>query len=144
MKYFTNNISETKKIGAEKAQKIKKKKSALVFCLRGDLGAGKTAFLQGFGQGLGVKEKIQSPTFIIMSRFPLKGDFKNFFHFDCYRLENPEEIINLGFKEIIINPENIVAIEWPEKIEKFLPKQRTEIAFKIINEDQREIIIKNI
>jgi tRNA threonylcarbamoyladenosine biosynthesis protein TsaE len=107
-------------------------------------GQEKLLFLQGFGQGLGVKEKFQSPTFIIISRFQIKGDFKNFFHFDCYSLENPEEIINLGFKEIIINPENIVAIEWPEKIEKFLPKQRTEIAFKIINEDQREIIIKNI
>ncbi|MFA5009279.1 MAG: tRNA (adenosine(37)-N6)-threonylcarbamoyltransferase complex ATPase subunit type 1 TsaE [Candidatus Paceibacterota bacterium] len=145
MKYLTSNIKETKEIGNKEARKIKKKKTALVFCLRGDLGAGKTAFLQGFGKGLGVKEKIQSPTFVIMSRFPLKKtEFNNFFHFDCYRLENPEEIINLGFKDIIINPENIVAIEWPEKIEKFLPKKRTEIIFKTINEDEREIIIKNI
>ena len=145
MKYLTNNISETRKIGAQKAEKAKKKKTANVFCLRGDLGSGKTAFLQGFGKGLLVKQKIQSPTFIIMSRFSLKNkEFKNFFHFDCYRLDTSEEIINLGFKEIIANPENIVAIEWPEKIEKFLPPQRTEIIFKIINENQREITFKKI
>jgi tRNA threonylcarbamoyladenosine biosynthesis protein TsaE len=114
-----------------------------VLCLRGELGSGKTTFLQGLGKILGVKEKIQSPTFIIMSRFPLKNfSFKNFFHFDCYRLEDSEEIIKLGFKEIIADPKNIVAIEWPQMIEKFLPQKRIEITLEALEEDKRKIEIK--
>lgn len=144
MNYYTNNFLETKKLGEEIVKKVKPAKSgATIFCLKGDLGTGKTTFLQGFGIGLKIKEKIQSPTFIIMTRHVLKNtNFKNFFHFDCYRLEKPEEIINLGFKEIIANPDNLVAIEWSPKIQKFLPSQRTEIVFETINEEKRKITVK--
>lgn len=142
MKYLTNDFLETQVIGEELAKTAKPGAVARIFCLRGDLGAGKTTFLQGFGKGLKIKEKIQSPTFIIMSRIPLKAQaFKDFFHFDCYRLEQPQEIIKLGFKEIISNPKNIVAIEWPEKIEEFLPETRVEIVFEALGENQRKITI---
>lgn len=146
MNYYTNNFLETKKLGEEIVKKIKpSKRGATVFCLKGDLGAGKTTFLQGFGIGLKIKEKIQSPTFIIMNRHVLKNNnFKNFFHFDCYRLEKPKEIINLGFKEIIANPDNLVAIEWSSKIEKILPNQRTEIVFETIEQEKRKITVKII
>lgn len=142
MEYLTDDFLKTQKLGEELAKNAEPGKMAKVFCLRGELGAGKTVFLQGFGKGLAIKEKIQSPTFIIMSRFPLKNQaFKDFFHFDCYRLEAPQEITNLGFKEIIFNPKSIIAIEWPEKIEKFLPTTRTEIIFEILGEDKRKITI---
>lgn len=142
MEYITNNFLKTKELGKLISKKAKPQKFANIFCLRGDLGAGKTTFLQGFGSGLGV-EKIQSPTFVIMNKFSLKKqEFKNFYHFDCYRIENQEEIIKLDFIEIINNPKNIIAIEWPEKIEKFLPKSRTEIRFKIIGEEKRKISIE--
>ena len=143
MKQTTDSLLATQALGEELAVTTLSGATARVFCLRGELGAGKTSFLQGFGKGLKVKEKIQSPTFIIMSRFPLKNQkFKNFYHFDCYRLESPEEIIKLGFEEIISNPENIVAIEWPEKIEKFLPGDRTEIALEFLGENERAINIE--
>ncbi len=146
MNYYTNNFLETKKLGEKIVKKVKPAKSgATVFCLKGDLGAGKTTFLQGFGIGLKIKEKIQSPTFIIMNRYALKNNnFKNFFHFDCYRLEKPKEIINLDFKEIIADPDNLVAIEWSSKIQKFLPSQRTEVFFEIIDQEKRKITIKII
>ena len=93
------------------------KNSAVVLALSGDLGAGKTTFLQGFARGLGIKEVVNSPTFIVMKRFKIYDlRFKNFYHIDCYRLESEKDLEGLGFKEIISNPKNIVAIEWPEKI----------------------------
>ncbi|OGZ78998.1 MAG: tRNA (adenosine(37)-N6)-threonylcarbamoyltransferase complex ATPase subunit type 1 TsaE [Candidatus Staskawiczbacteria bacterium RIFOXYB1_FULL_37_44] len=127
----------------------KQSKTAVVIALHGNLGGGKTTFLQGFAKGLGIKEKILSPTFIIYRKFciPKNGRSsiltnKRLFHFDCYRINKSEEILELGFKEIISNPENIVAIEWPEKIKKYLPKNFIKINFTFVDEKTREINIK--
>jgi tRNA threonylcarbamoyladenosine biosynthesis protein TsaE len=143
MEYITSDFLKTKELGEAMAKKIKPREKAAIFCLRGDLGAGKTTFLQGFGGALGVK-KIQSPTFIIMNKHPLKDrTFRYFYHFDCFRIEDPEEIMKLGFSEIVDDPQNIIAIEWPEKIEEFLPTVRTEITFEITGETKRKIKVKD-
>lgn len=148
---ITKNPGQTQKLGEELAKKIcqlaEKKgvnKTAVVFGLQGNLGSGKTTFLQGFAKGLGIKERILSPTFVILKIFKIKKQkkqFENFYHFDCYRIQKPKEISDLKFKEIISNPKNIVAIEWPEKVKKFLPKSATIIKFKFIDEKIRKIII---
>ncbi|PJA02377.1 tRNA (adenosine(37)-N6)-threonylcarbamoyltransferase complex ATPase subunit type 1 TsaE, partial [bacterium (Candidatus Gribaldobacteria) CG_4_10_14_0_2_um_filter_36_18] len=65
------------------------------------------------------------------------------YHIDCYRIKKPEEILFLGFEEIISNPKNIVAIEWAEKVNKLLPKGSIILGFKIKGEKKREIKIKN-
>lgn len=135
----TKNYKETQKLGekfAKKILKIPQQKSAVVLGLQGNLGGGKTTFLQGFAKGLQIKEKILSPTFVILKRF------KNFYHIDCYRLKNEKDILELGFKEIISNPKNIVAIEWPERVKKVLPKDLIEINFKFIDENKREVNFK--
>ena len=67
--------------------------------------------------------------------------FKNFYHLDCYRLNDRKEILDLGFKEIISNPENIIAIEWGELIKKILPKDVIKIEFRHLEGDKREILI---
>lgn len=142
MEYFTENYLETQEIGRCLAEELKSGKKAAVFGLKGSLGAGKTTFLQGFAKGLGIKEKVVSPTFVIMNRFGIKkGRFRNFYHFDCYRLERAEELENLGYKEIISNPQNIVCIEWPERIKKLLPDDSILINFKILEGDNRKITI---
>jgi len=141
MEYLTENYLETQEVGKGLAEEIKGGSKAVVFGLKGDLGSGKTTFLQGFAKGLGIKEKIISPTFVIMNRFDLKGKFKNFYHLDCYRIEKAKEMENLGFEEIINNPKNIVCIEWPEKIKSILPKDIILIKFKILEGDKREITI---
>ena len=142
MEYFVEKSRETKEIGIELSKILKPQKGALVFGLKGDLGAGKTTFLQGFAKGLGIKGKITSPTFVIMNRFPTKkGKFTNFYHLDCYRIEDAKEMKNLGFEEIINNEKNIVCIEWPEKIKKVLPKNINMIKFNILEGDKRKIII---
>ncbi len=143
-KSTTKNFKETQKIGQHFAREILAggiKKTAVVLCLQGDLGAGKTTFLQGFAKGLGIKETILSPTFVLMKRFAIKKKgFKNFYHFDCYRIESVNHIEDLGLKEIILNPENIVAIEWPERLRNLLPKNSMLIRFKHLEENTREII----
>lgn len=116
---------------------------ARVVCLNGDLGGGKTTFLQGFARGLGIKEKILSPTFVILKRFRIKrGGFKNFYHMDCYRLEGNQDLAVLGFKEILGNPENIVAIEWADRIKSALPKDRITLDFDFLSNKERRITLK--
>lgn len=144
--HVTKNSTETQNVGKELAKKIIKnslKKQAVVLALSGNLGAGKTTFLQGFAKGLGIKEKILSPTFVVQKRFTLKNKtFKNFYHIDCYRLKNEKDILHLGFAKMLENPENIIAIEWPGKIKKILPKKNISLKFKHIKEGQRELTLK--
>lgn len=148
-KYKTNNSFETQDLGKKIAKEIllsQTKKEAIVLWLKGNLGSGKTTFLQGFAKGLGIKEKILSPTFVVMKRFELKNkQYKNFYHIDLYRLKNKNEIKGLKIDEIIKDSKNIVAIEWPEKIKKILwIKKFMKIYFKFINENSREIIFKSV
>ena len=145
-KYTTKDFKQTQRLGEALAKKILKlgpQKGALVLGLQGNLGGGKTTFLQGFAKGLGIKEKILSPTFVIMKKFkmPVLSGFKYFYHIDCYRIKNHKDITQLGFKEIISNSENIVAVEWPERIKKVLPKDSIVIKFKYIDENKREIAV---
>jgi len=141
--YTTNNPSQTKKLGellAKEILKTKPKKTAFIIGLEGDLGGGKTTFLQGFAKGFGIKEKILSPTFVILKRFKVQnGRFKDFYHIDCYRIKKPKEILDLGFKEIISNSKNIVAIEWADRIRKILPKNSIILKFEFIDKKTREI-----
>lgn len=149
MEISTKNKGATKKLGEKLAKKILKQKNgknAAIVALAGNLGSGKTTFLQGFAKGLGIKEKITSPTFVILKRFQLderQKKFRNFFHIDCYRLMRPEELFDIGWQKIIYNPENIVAIEWPEKIKKIMPRGAVKIKFKFIDKKVRKLTIKD-
>ena len=139
---LSGSPSQTKEIGKILAKEILKtaSKKALILGLIGELGGGKTTFLQGFAKGLGIKEKILSPSFVILKRFKIKDlRFKNFYHIDCYRINKPKEILNLGLKEIISNPQNIVAIEWADKIKKILPKNSIILKFEFLNKNKRRI-----
>jgi tRNA threonylcarbamoyladenosine biosynthesis protein TsaE len=119
----SKNQAETANIAQEFLGRIKAGKTAVVVGLSGNLGAGKTAFTQAVGKHLGIKRKMSSPTFVIMKRYPLKtGPHKMLFHLDAYRLKNEKELLHLGWKEIIANPEHIVFIEWPENVKKAMPK----------------------
>ena len=156
-KSITKTASQTKKIGENLAKEIVKQKpgnTALVLGLHGDLGAGKTTFLQGFARGLEIKEKVLSPTFIILKKFQIPTNkvpqkrrlsvlrYGYFYHIDCYRLKNEKDLEVLGFKEIMLNPKNIIAIEWPERISKILPKDMISINFKHGAGNQRRLIIR--
>ena len=157
--YLTASATGTKSLGNSLVKKIAKKKGlrALVLGLRGDLGGGKTTFLQGLAKGLGIKQKVLSPTFVIMKKYNLDSrewkvesskrkstlhcPHSVLYHIDCYRIQRPKEILDLGFKEIISNPKNIIAIEWAERIKKILPKDTVWINFEFIDKNKRQIRI---
>ena len=139
IEFFTSSPSQTKRAGALLAKEVlkaKKTKKARVLGLVGDLGGGKTTFLQGFAKGLGTKQKITSPTFVIMKRFD------NFYHIDCYRIKKAKELSFLAFQEIISDPKNIVAVEWADRVCKIMPKDTIWISFEFINEKTRKIVVK--
>ncbi|HHE76642.1 MAG TPA: tRNA (adenosine(37)-N6)-threonylcarbamoyltransferase complex ATPase subunit type 1 TsaE [Candidatus Parcubacteria bacterium] len=146
--YLTKNPAETKEIGEIVAKILlkreKPRKKALVLALRGGLGSGKTTFVQGFAKGLGVKEKILSPTFVIFKKFKIKNNFfAYFYHIDCYRIKEAEELTGLGIKEMLASPKSIIAVEWPEKIKPLIPKKSLNIKFTLKNEQERKIKLEN-
>ena len=158
---IAKSAEETKKVAANLAQDLnpthnfhcaKRKnnivkvmcgiKHAFIIALEGDLGSGKTTFIQGLTKGLQIKESVLSPTFLILKQFLIsfKG-YRNFYHIDAYRLKNPKELLELGFKDLINNPENIIVIEWADKIKKILPKNILRIKFKNLGKNKRKIVL---
>ena len=108
-----------------------KKLSATVITLSGELGAGKTYFTKAFGKSLGIKEVINSPTYVIIKSYKLKSKhYEKLVHIDAYRLKNGKDLLKLGFMEIIDNPKNLVVIEWPEIVEEIIPKNAIKLAIK--------------
>ena len=146
---ITSSSVQTKKLGESFAKEIlekKPKKTAFVIGLEGGLGGGKTTFMQGFAKGLGVKEKILSPTFVIMKKFKiqyLKSNIQYLIHIDCYRIQKSKELLDLGFKEIVSNPKNIIAVEWADRIRKIMPKDSIWIKFDFIDRRKRKITFRN-
>ncbi len=119
----TRNVEETRIIGASLAPVLL---PGDVISLTGDLGAGKTALVQGLAAALGVENRVTSPTFTIVhqydGRFPI-------IHLDIYRLQSFQEVIDLGFEEFL-SPEAIIAIEWGEAISPMLPRRYLEIEMR--------------
>ncbi len=117
-------------------------KSGTIIAMSGGLGAGKTTFIQGLAEGLGVKTKIISPTFILMRTYKRDGK-PNFYHVDVYRLEGDvkKEVENLGLFDVW-RGNNIIAIEWAEKIKELLPKETMWISFENVSENERKIVIQ--
>lgn len=133
-KYITNSEIETKTLAGKLAQKF----TTGVIALTGELGAGKTTFVQGFAKGLGIKDSIISPTFVLIRQHEIPDSKKMLYHIDLYRLEN---FSNLGLPEILSNLENIVLIEWAEKIKTLLPTKTIYISFESLADNKRKITI---
>ena len=113
--------------------------------MSGNLGSGKTTFIQGLAEGLGIKERIISPTFILMREHEISLDpVKVLYHLDLYRLEKNEasEVQNLGLFDIWNKPNSIVVIEWAEKIADIIPENRIWITFEDMGEDKRKIQVE--
>lgn len=134
----TYNFSETKDLAANFAKNLK---GGDVLCLYGDLGSGKTTFVQGIAQAIGIRRRIISPTFIIVRTYKINK--LNFYHIDLYRTKNIDDLKGLGIDEILLSDKNIVAIEWADKLGKLLPKKRIDINFLYQHEDIRKIRIEN-
>ena len=145
MEFISGSAKQTQKLGKIILAKIKKAttvpaKVGTVVCLWGELGSGKTTLTQALARELGVKARVISPTFVLMKNYQLKTrDYKLLVHIDAYRLEHEDELLKLGWQEIISDPKNLIFIEWPEKVKKIIPRKRFDVHLKHLGKNKRKI-----
>lgn len=120
----THNAKETYELGKKLGESAK---SGQIYSLIGDLGAGKTVFTQGFAAGLGITGPVNSPTFTILQVYE-EGRIP-FYHFDVYRIEEIEEMEEIGYEEYF-DGEGVCLIEWADLIEELLPKEHIRIVIE--------------
>ena len=136
--FVTKSLEETQRLARKLAIELR---SDEVIALFGNLGSGKTTFVQGLAKGLGISGRMISPTFIIVRehKFQEQHGLKKFYHVDLYRVQ---KIDGLGLEEILSSKNRVIAIEWAEKIKNLLPKKRIEIYFEHLPDNGRRIILK--
>jgi len=141
--FVTRNQKETKKLGETLAAELC---GGEVICLSGELGAGKTTFAQGLLEGLGAKGPYTSPTFVVMKHYEIKtpknGNTRNAYHVDAYRIGS-DDMLNLGWEEIISGKENIIIVEWAERLESIIPECAVRIDFSWKSENERKMIFRS-
>ena len=139
LRFRTASSGETKRVAewlANDLAGILFHDHALVIALSGDLGSGKTTFVQGFARGLGVRDSVASPTFAIARMYPIqKKHYRKLIHVDAYRLGGSDEIQALGWNDWVKNPNTVILIEWLKNIltkpaERLLPKIHFDIHFE--------------
>jgi tRNA threonylcarbamoyladenosine biosynthesis protein TsaE len=141
--YVIKNIDELANFAKTFLGEIQVRESqATVVALHGDLGAGKTAFVQEIGKVLGVQEAITSPTFTIMRQYDVESEnFDSLAHIDAYRLESPSEIGPLKIAELLTKPRILICIEWAERLASVLEEQTIHLAIAINEDESRTIKI---
>ena len=120
---------------------LTKGEQALVVALSGELGAGKTAFTKELARVLGVTETITSPTFVIekIYEIPTHPFLKHLIHIDAYRLEHEQELEVLKWRTIVKDPQNLIVVEWPERVPKLIPDSATLVTFRVETDGSRHV-----
>ncbi len=136
-KILTNSDWETEKLGEKLSAQLDKND---IIALCGPLGAGKTCFVRGICRGLKITESVHSPTFALLNVYTT-GIF-NVYHFDMYRINTYDELLEIGFEEYV-NNNGICIIEWAEKILEFLPNNRKLVEFEYTDTNKRKILLSN-
>ena len=138
MEYVSNSCSDTEKIAYDFSQKLK---SGDVVCMYGEMGVGKTAFVRGLARGLDITEPITSPTFTIVNEYSGR---LTLYHFDVYRIDDPDEMYEIGYDEYI-DGDGVSVIEWPQLIDDMLPYKRYNVTISKnydMGDDFRKITIE--
>jgi tRNA threonylcarbamoyladenosine biosynthesis protein TsaE len=131
--FISNSPAETEAIGRQVAENIG---VGSVLALKGDLGSGKTLFVKGVVDGLGSSADVTSPTFTILHEY--RGGRLPVYHFDLFRVENPQALARLGLDDYFCG-DGISVIEWADRFPEFVPEQARWIFFEIKSETQRAI-----
>lgn len=135
-KLVTRGPKKTQKFAARLAREFTRpgliKRGARVIALEGNLGSGKTTFVQGFTRALGIEENVLSPTFVLMKIYKIGKlqRFKHLIHIDCYRIDSPKDLLRLGFKDLLKDKDAIILIEWADRIRQLLPRSAVWVGFK--------------
>jgi len=132
----TESAEATRTLAAELAAALP---ADIVLALHGDMGVGKTTFVQGLARGLGVKEQVTSPTFGIYSVY--QGNSRKLVHLDAYRLEHERQIEELLLEEFLTSPW-CLAVEWPEKVGAWLPPGAWHLTLSIVEGDRHHLSLR--
>ena len=109
-----------------------------VIAFSGELGAGKTTFIQALCRELGVKAEVNSPTFSLVNEY-FTGDGSSIFHFDLYRIEDPAELFDMGYEEYFYSGARCF-IEWPEKARELIPEEALLVEIRVLDKLSRELL----
>lgn len=138
MVHTTHSTEETEELAARLAAELGK---GDFVALRGDLGAGKTAFARGLARGLGVSGPVRSPSFTLMRQYT--GGRLPLYHFDAYRLEGPDDLVQIGFDEYA-QGDGVCLVEWADRIETALPARRLEVCIEGSADAPRRIRVERL
>lgn len=140
---ISHSAAQTQRLGMRLGELLQ---GGELILLDGQLGTGKTTFAQGLAQGMGIDENINSPTFTLLKEYAGQsrpGDLRHtgsaLYHFDLYRLDNPEEIVDLGFEDYFFS-NGVCVVEWAEKAGSFWPPEHLNIRMKIMSETKRGLL----
>jgi tRNA threonylcarbamoyladenosine biosynthesis protein TsaE len=137
MDITTKSEKKTFELGKKLGEKLR---GGEVIALRGELGAGKTVFTRGVARGLGIKENITSPTFVIMKIYEVNHEhIKKLCHIDTYRVSGGEDLENIGALDHIRSPECATVIEWSDKAPGIIPKEAIRVSIEHAGGDKRNI-----
>lgn len=134
--FVTKSFEETQDLGKEFGRTLR---GGEFIALYGNLGSGKTTFVQGLALGIGIKRRIISPTFIIIRSYKIES--KMFYHIDLYRIQTATDLNGIGMQDIIKDKNSIIVVEWAEKMEHLLPEKRFDVFFEYLDENKRKIKI---
>ena len=133
---ITHSAQETRRLGMRLAERLRKGDTVL---LEGEMGAGKSELARGIARGLGVSGPVPSPSFTILNAYD-EGSIP-LYHFDWYRIEDGEEIAEMGFEEML-GGDGIALIEWSGRGKEYLPERALEITIRSLGGDDREILFR--
>ena len=133
LEFFSRSPEQTRRIGMRLGAALK---AGDVICLQGDLGAGKTTFVQGLAQGWGSIDSVSSPTFILVNQYR-RPNGGLIFHLDSYRIDSLPEAEELDLDAMLAD--GVLVIEWPEKLGALVPAERMWIQLEHIHEEQRQM-----
>lgn len=148
--FISKNSKQTQKLGEMMAEELQ---GGEIVCLSGELGSGKTTFAQGVLKGLGAKGPYTSPTFVVLKHYRLKTksekrktgaqnlEPENVYHIDAYRV-GANDILDLGWEEIIGDKSNVMVVEWAENIRTIVPRRAVWLKFEHMENDKRKIVVK--
>ena len=134
MQYITHSPEETRALGRTLAQALQ---GGAVVAFTGDLGAGKTAFVSGMAEGLGIEERVTSPTFTIVNEY--EGGRLPLFHFDMYRLGSADELFHIGWEDYLAR-DGVCAVEWSENVDEALDGDTIRVDISRGEDDNTRII----
>jgi len=133
---ISHSVAQTQRLGARLGELLS---GGELILLDGELGTGKTVFTQGIAQGLGIPDIVNSPTFTILKEY--RGGRLPLYHFDLYRIDDPNEVLTLGFEDYFYG-QGVCVVEWAHKAEGIWPAEHLRIRLKVISDTKRGLVFQ--